>query len=373
MKFRFSLIACLLVSLVVGKLFGVLAALLVAVYGAMMILTVKNGFPAYRHTRRAMQCGATLTVTEILADTMEAFKLQLPMLSSFSSRFTSKKVVKDGTLIGHIRTLPTASTYDANAGGYKNGATSAANLLTDISITVDQHPHVPIKVTNLSNIAAQKSVYQDNIRDAAYVLAKAVLDNVLGKFVAAVFSERTIQAVADSDSDTLGAIRKKMNIKNGGGIPRAAIVNSDVFDVLDSDTRIISRDVYGQATGGLPLGHLKNVKGFSDIWEYPGLPTNGENLTGVFFDPRAVALVTGLPNHNFDLARELGLPQVMRDEVLTDPDTGLSFMGLLWQEQGTGDIYMTVTLLFGAAAGKLLDGNAAGIATDYAGHRLVTA
>jgi hypothetical protein len=325
-----------------------------------------------RYIGRGVNYGATLTATEILSDVMGPFKQFLPMLNSFSTRLTAEKVALNGSLIGHIRTLPTASTYDAAQGGYKNGATSAAGLLTDIPITVDQHPHVPIKITHLTNIAAQKNVYQDNIADAAYVLAKAVLQNVLAKVVAANVSQKTTEAIVETDRDTLGGIRKAMNLLAGGSFPRAGIVNSDVFESLDADPRIASRDYYGQQTGGSPLGHLVNVAGFRDIWEYPDMPANAENLSGFFFDPRAVALVTGLPDHNDQLARALGLPTVMKTEVVTDPETGLSFMGLMWQEQGTLDIYMTVTLLFGSVVGKQAVGNAAGVATDYAGHRLVT-
>lgn len=118
-----------------------------------------------------------------------------------------------------------------------------------------------------------------------------------------------------------------MNVVNGGALPRAGIVNSDVFETLDSDTRIISRDVYGQATGGVPLGHLTNVKGFSDVWEYPGLPSNAQNLSGFFFDPRAVAVVFGLPDHNFNLAEELGLPMVMKQEI----SSSMSFASVMFR------------------------------------------
>jgi hypothetical protein len=351
-----SALAILLAFATYGPLLGALVAFMLV--------------SAFVTTPRSQCLGATLTATEILADTLDAFKLQLPMLSKFSTRFTAERVALNGTLTGHIRTLPTASTYDGTT-GYENGATSAASLLTDLPITVDQHPHVPIKITHLSNIAAQKSVYQNNINDAAYVLAKAVLDNVLAKAVAANFSESTVESVVNTDRDTLGRIRKAMNARSGQGIPRVGIVNSDVFEQFDADSRIASKDFYGQQTGGNPLGHLTNVAGFSDIWEYPGLPHNSENLSGFFCDPRAIALVTGLPNHNFDLAGTLGLPKVANVVEVTDPDTGLTFLGIMWQKAGTFDIWMTVTLLFGVAAGK--QAGSAGTICDYAGNRLVTA
>lgn len=321
--------------------------------------------------RSARVC-ATLTATEILTDTIAAIRVMVPMLFQFSTRFTADRVALNGTVTGHIRTLPTAQDYNAGQGGYKNGANAGENLLTDIPVVVNKHKHVPIKYSHLVNIASQKSAYQQNINDAAYVLGKTMLNDVLAGAVAANFSEVTTEAIADTNRDTLGAIRKAMN-KKGAGSPRFGLVNSDVFEALDSDSRIASRDYYGQQTGGNPLGVLRAVAGFSEIWEYPELPANAENLSGFFCDPRAIAVVTGLPDHSFDLAAQLGIPQVMRHEIVQDPESGLALMAIFWQEQGTADVYMTVTLLWGSIAGKQAGASAAGTAADYAGHRLVTA
>jgi hypothetical protein len=229
-----------------------------------------------------------------------------------------------------------------------------------------------VKFAHLQNIASQKSLYQDTINDAAFVLGKAVVDGVCALITAANFSQSSTVAIASTSRDTLGTVRKNMNTK-GAGPTRFGIVNSDFFEKLDSDSRIASRDYYGQQTGANAFGHIQSVAGFADIWEYPSLPANSENLSGFFFDPRAVSLVTGLPDHTFELAASLGIPQVMRHEIVQDPASGLAMMALFWQEQGTADVYMTITLLWGALAGKQASGNSAGIATDYAGYRIVTA
>lgn len=369
MKLLTHLFLAFALTLCVAMVLGASAALSFGLVVTLAVLVAHNGMPQFTN-KRAVQCGATLTATEILTDTIDAFWQMFPMLKTFSTRFTADRVALGQTLIGHIRTLPVASTYDAAQGGYKNGANDAAALLADVPVVVNQHPHVPLKISHLVNIQSQKDVYQNNINDAAYVLGKSIVDFCLSKVTAANFSHKTTQAVPDTDRDTLGAIRKAMNIA-GAGSPRVGIVNSDVYEQLDSDVRIASRDFYGQATGGNPLGRLKAVAGFSDIFEYPPLPGNGENLSGVFFDPRAIVLVAGLPDHNLTLAKSLGLPEVMRSEIITDAETGLSFMGLMWQEQGTADVYMTVTLIYGAAAGKQAGG--ADTICDQAGHRLVTA
>ena len=99
--------------------------------------------------------------------------------------------------------------------------------------------------------------------------------------------------------------------------------------------------------------------------------TGYENLSGFFFEPSAVALVTGLPEHTFDIAAALGIPTQGRHYVVTDPETGMSLLGIEWQEPGTFDLYLTVAAMWGSAVGA--QSGAAGAITDKAGYRVVTA
>jgi hypothetical protein len=99
--------------------------------------------------------------------------------------------------------------------------------------------------------------------------------------------------------------------------------------------------------------------------------TGFENLSAFFFEPRAVALVTGLPDHTFDIAAALGIPTQGRHYVVTDPENGMSLLGIEWQEPGTFDLYLTVAAMWGSAVGA--QSGAAGAITDKAGYRVVTA
>ena len=82
-------------------------------------------------------------------------------------------------------------------------------------------------------------------------------------------------------------------------------------------------------------------------------------------------IASRLPEDPSQLARSLGVPSISATDVVTDEETGLSLMGITWQDPGTFDLYYTVVIMYGAAAGK--QGGSAGALTDYAGHRLITA
>jgi hypothetical protein len=96
-----------------------------------------------------------------------------------------------------------------------------------------------------------------------------------------------------------------------------------------------------------------------------------ENLTGFFFESRAFVLKTGVPIQSADLAAELGIPQVMRTQMVQDPDSNLALLALMWQVAGKTDLMSTLTALWGSAVGR--QAGAASALTDRAGLRLISA
>lgn len=312
---------------------------------------------------------ATLSTTEILSDTLDAFKLQFPMITNFTTDFSSQAATKGDTIKAHIATLPAASTYDATT-GYANGATAAESLLEDVDVTLDQHAHVPIKLDYLSMISNQKAIYQQEVDNKAYVLGKQMVDFALGKVLAANFTNAVNAGAtaAASDRDTLLAIRKEMNLNGASPKGRFGIVNGDVYEALDGDPRIASADYHGQQLEGNSLGELTNVAGFEKIYEYPTLSANAELLQGIFLDPTGIVIGSRLPNHNQDYASALGIPRAGKFDVVQDPESGLAMLGISWEQPGTFDQFLTVTLIYGAAAGA--QGGSAGDITDNAGVRL---
>lgn len=80
-----------------------------------------------------------------------------------------------------------------------------------------------------------------------------------------------------------------------------------------------------------------------------------ENISGFFGTREAVAFKTGLPIDGIEAARAFGIPTPVSDEVITDPDSGISMVAYKWFEQGTMDAYVTLAMLYGATAGALVD------------------
>jgi hypothetical protein len=311
---------------------------------------------------------ATLTVSRVVTDMVDAFKTQVPALNYFTSDMTAEQVKFGQQIIAHIPTVPTTYAHTAST-GYAENAQSARDLLTDVPVTIDQWRHVTIKLLTADVAQDQSQNYLKTIANAGYALGKYVVDYALGKALETNFSQQSLELTDDTDFETLQDIRGDMNGVDAGS-PRYGLVNTATFNALETDARVSSRDFYGQRTEANPWGKLVGVSGFNEIIEYPDLPTNSENMAGFFFDSRAITIATRLPNDSVDLAGQMGIPVPLKREVITDPGSGLTLAGFGWLDQVTHNLYVTVSVMFGASAGK--QAGSAGTLTDYAGHLLAT-
>ena len=288
-----------------------------------------------------------LAPSEILVQTIDAFKKRVPALGMMSTDFSDSRSRKDQTIKAHIRTLPSVGDYGAN--GYFSNSNDAQTLLTDVDLTLDQHKHVTLNLTHLKMLSDDKRNTQ--IGDSAYVLGKSMVDSALAKVTASAFATSEVVSVANSDFDALNSARKNL-VQQGANVDALyGLVNSDFAASLNSDTRIASKDFRGQETTTSGLHVLNGVAGFQQVREYADLPANGENLSGVFFDPRAICLATRLPSDSTDLARSLGVPNIADTTAVTDPESGLSFLGIMHMQPGTLDLFLTVTVLYGSTVG----------------------
>lgn len=311
----------------------------------------------------------TLTTTEILQDTLEAFRIMLPMLlGGFGTDFSNARSRKGEQIIAHINLLPSVQDYDATSGFDLNWADSD-NLLEDVPVTLDQLKHVPVRVKYLTQLASRKNLYAESIKNLAYVLGKKVVDDVLSKVTATNFSYSTAIATANTTYESLEAIRSACNTQKMAPFGRFGIVSTAFAGAMGIDPRIISRDYYGQLDGAVGFRSYRNVSGFQNIWEYPDLPTTG-NLTAFFGDRRALVIATRIPDVG-DAQQVLNVPKIANFEVVTHAETGLSLLGITWVKPGTFDTILTMTLLYGMAGGN--QGGAANAKTDRAGYWIKTA
>lgn len=240
----------------------------------------------------------TLTPTTILQGNLEAFRTLFPFIGRMGVDFSTAAPLRlDQTVIAHIRSLPSVSTYDGTT-GYANGATSARTLLTDLPITIDSHKHVPVYVDHLNAISDQKDAVTGVYGDMAYGLGKAMVDSILAKAKGSNLSYSQTATTGNSDLDVIEQITTDLNTNGAAPRGRIGLVNSAVAQTLALDSRIGSRDYYGQLTGAGGLRMFRGVGGFEAIYEYPGLDDN--NAAGQTFTTTHASELVNCAGHGFE-------------------------------------------------------------------------
>lgn len=297
---------------------------------------------------------ATLSSTVILQQTLEAFKTLFPFIPNLGTDFSSQPLVKDEQKIAHILTLPSSSTYDGTT-GYANGATEASSLLVDVPVTPDTHKHVPLKVSHLNALSERKHELGKSIGNAAYVLGKTMVDSITAKFTGANLSYSVTETTANSDLDVLEQITTDLNGRGVNPMGRIGLVNSAVAQTIALDTRVASRDYYGQLTGASGLRVFRGIAGFEAIFEYPGLAAN--NATGQTFTAATTDICTATA-HGFKTGDRV---RVSTSSALP---TGLSADTTYYVIKLTADTFKLATTDANATAGTAIDISGTGTGTQ---------
>lgn len=316
-------------------------------------------------------CAVTLSVPELLMDVLDAFKVQTPELfeadGGFSKDFSSKTAVLNDVITAKIEHVPVVGDYNRANGGFKAATQDVTTLIEDVPVTLSQFKIVTVNINWLTQLSSKLPLYQRAISNYGFALGKFVVDYALQQCTAANFTNKVQVALNNVSLDTIdGEVRNQLNAQKAYGQNRYALVNSDFAKAFGSDDRVRSSLFYGMLNGANGYRVWRNIGGFAWVREYPDMFAGG-NLLGFAADPRAICVASRRPDFA-NIADEIGVPTVMEFHQIQDDDSGLYMTGASWQEQGTGDVYVSCGILFGVGAGA--QGGAAGVMTDNAGCRI---
>jgi hypothetical protein len=356
--FRAALILAALLAISTGGILLPLACLgLLA-----LVLTVPRG---------ALQ--VTLSVPELSQLVLEAFKIQTPELfepGGFALDIESKTARLNDKITSHITSVPTAQDYDPTPGkGFSNGVQDSTDILSDVPVTLSFFKHVPIRIKWLSQISSKIDL-SSALMEQGYALRKLIIDAALATILPANF---TYQKVVDPNNvslDSMEALRSKLNTQKAAPFGRFAITSTAFAGTLQADQRVGSSLFYNMLNGDTAYRRYKNLAGFANVYEYPDFPA-AANLEAFAGDRRAIIVAVRPIDFAQVTPEALGIPKIMSFTPMVDPDTGMPFVAVGWQDPGTGDLYTSIGILFGVAGGN--QGGAKDAITDRAGVRVVTA
>ena len=307
---------------------------------------------------RAANTLGTVSGTLITQRTLDLLKINFPALGRISTNFTSQQFDAVGqgakynqTIATRLVTVPTVGTYHVD-----NGYVSANAVATDVPVTIDAHKFIQVDFNANEAQSTRRLLFGEQEEAMHYAIGLDLMDAIYALFTAANYTQTaTTEALVDFDRSTVIDVGIAMQSgsagRNANNGTRTVLLNPNYYGKLAEDTVVVSNLNNTQAGGAIATGVLPMVHGFMPV-EAPNLITTG-NLVGMGLRADAVALATALPT---DYANQPGLPATALQQVVTNPDTGLSVQLTLFTNHQLGKTYMRLAWMRGQAVGNLKAG-----------------
>lgn len=268
----------------------------------------------------------------LLADgVIGALKNKLPVLSSFSSIFTSS-----AQSAGKVITVPLIGSQTATEFGASGYLSQDDITVTKTDVTL-KHFKVSTRVSPLDLKEYGVNFFVNNFSiTASNALAQAVMDDIRAKITVANFATDVVSGAALSYAEVLSA--KKLLDDAKASEPRVLVLNNKYTQDLLGDATIVGANGLGAQV--ISSGRVGTLAG-ANVFQFSNLD-DAEDLGGFYAGADAIAIATALPYSEipgWDTA------------IGTDADTGLAVQVLIGQEQ-SGYMNVTATLLFGSAVGR---------------------
>ncbi|MDR1304267.1 MAG: hypothetical protein LBK76_03490 [Verrucomicrobiales bacterium] len=272
---------------------------------------------------------------------LEFIKKQFPALGAIGHDLAPTPVNYGATVTARIPVVPAVANYSTTT-GYEAGDA----VTVDVPVKIDKHIHVSVNFGEQEISGTDRNLVDEQLEVATYALGKKILADAGALITPGNYAKNVEATVANTGRDTFTALRKTLT--GAPAIGRYALVNTDVFEALSNDQRIISVE-FAREQPDYHAGVIRNVAGFDQIIEWPDLPP-ANKLTGFAGVKSALVFAARVPKDPALLVPGLNIPGTIG--VFTDPASGLSLMSRYFYDIKLGKLQMTLTLMYGVAKGN---------------------
>lgn len=323
-----------------------------AIYARELSERISKGENVFgRYPIDAVNTLGTLANAVVSQRVLELVVSRRPQLSGVVMDFSDEVKSKDDTVKTRTIGIPTLQNF---------GGTVTATADTDVTVTLDLFKEVRYQFTAAEVVGTSRNLVAERSEALAVGLGNGMVDALAALISEAAFGStattQTIQA-NNYEFSTLTTIARKMNVAGVPDTYRFGWVNSTVAEALSNDGLVMEYFDRGSNTNA--YAKWRNIKGFTDIWEFPALAANSMNLCGFFGSRSALIVAARVPNNPAAL---LGISYNGRFEVVTDPVSGLSVVRNDYVDEDTWAVSTRLVSLFGVDIGN-----------GACGHTLVTA
>jgi len=281
----------------------------------------------------------SLSPTMIQDEVMPALKLGLSPINAASVKIAASPVEVGGSTLVPIIAGRTAGTYSSTF------ADNTGNTLTSASVTWTAPKFASWYVNPNTEAMPTAERFLAEGRECAYAVAKACVQDVLGKYLEANIgstenTDELVVAAADYDVDDQATLWGMIKTKGvNGGI--SAIHNIAYATNLLKDNALQDRSASGSDM--LMTGELPPVLGANQYYTdaFPTAVTN-QNTGVIYTGKQTVAVALGVPN---SVQEGLENASGVRIELITDPDSGVQMVWRTWVDSNTGIYWGSVYVM----------------------------
>jgi uncharacterized protein (UPF0335 family) len=286
----------------------------------------------------------TLVNAVVSQRVLELVSSKRPQLRGAILDFSDEVKAKGDTTKTRTIGLPTAADF---------GGTESATADTDVTVTLDLFKQFAYVFTAAEVVGTSRNLVAERSEALAVAMGNYIVDQLAALITEANFgtSNQTIQA-SGWDFTTLTTIARKLNVAGVPDTYRFGWVNSTVAEALANDQLVTE---YTDKSGVQnAYAAWRNIKGFTDVWEYPALPANSCNLIGYFGSRSGLIVCARVPQNPAEL---LGVAYDGRIEVVTDPVSGLSVVRNDYVDNNSWGVTTRLVILFGVDVGNAAVGH----------------
>lgn len=283
---------------------------------------------------------SALQQTVILNNSMLAFSKKLMMLNAFSTVFRNVVLQGAGTVTVPYYALETASSTNFSSSYSAGNTTSDKKVITinkrkyqGFAFTGDEWNRQP-----WLNIATQAELKANKLAYDVIIDILSVVTNV--NYSTAVFTG----AAGTFDDDDVVDIRAACVAADWPEMGRSLILDDAYYANLLKQSNIKNAMAAG-SDSALRAGATGRLFGF-DLYEFPSMPTNSENLVGF------ASFVSGILVATSPIAPPPGVRSLINYQVVTDPATGISFEYRYWGTPASDTDTEIIECNYGYAAGE---------------------
>jgi hypothetical protein len=195
--------------------------------------------------------------------------------------------------------------------------------------------------SEISKARSAKWLMEQFFEPSREATVKSLVDDAFALVLASNYTNATTKTDAQFDADALADIGGNLTTRKVPKLGRSAIISPDYHTGLIQDLSIVDKSASG-TDEPIREGRIQRARGFN-IYEYEGIPANGEYLTGIAMHPSAMAMA----------ARPVFKPGVRHISVenMTEPKTGLPFQFRIWYSPNEGEFRMSCGFLYGISKG----------------------